>query len=74
MGDTDPDNGDPMAWTAARLLALAGQRGQADGVVAAVLTPATTWQAPWTMAGHPARTAHRPDWWVMTVPRGRTRK
>ena len=52
---------DVVAWTVARLLALAGERGEADKVAASVLTPSGKWSPPWLMCGHKARQEHQLD-------------
>ena len=48
-----------VAWTAARLLALHGERGEADRLAERILKPAHG--ARYLLAGHPARTKHRHD-------------
>lgn len=53
---------DVLAWTVARLLALTGERDDADRLVTAVLAaPSGKWVPPWTLAGHPPRMSHELD-------------
>lgn len=58
----EPESPEAIAWTVSRLLALSGEQGAADRLVAAVLAaPSGKWVPPWTLAGHPPRMSHELD-------------
>ena len=62
MLNDDSPVGDVLGWTAARLLALSGEPGNAEKVAAAVLAAwSGRWVPPWLLVGHKPRVTHELD-------------